>query len=559
MKKIKSKNYFKLWPNPNTKFGILTLQFCIYSNLGRVKKPVLCSFLMLIMLSAQSQTFVRSELPTTLSIPWEMTYGPDNYLWITESGGQVSRVNPSNGNKTIVYTAPDYFGGDPLEDLATCFQPPIGAGTLGLALHPDFINSSTSFIYFVYSYNSGTSGSPATKFKIKRLTWDSNSSTVIADLDIITMIETGYDHLGGRLMCIEQNDTPYLFLTVGDHGLSETNSPTCYADQSTNPNTLAQDPTTQNGKIHRFNMDGSIPSDNPIPGNSFYTRGHRNPQGLMYNPNLEIIYSIEHGDRTDDEINTLYKGMNYGWKYIRGYHDDNNFTGEANFIANYTLHPLIANDSLVEAFYSWCDVPEDTSSVYLNWCTVAPSDGIYYGNTAIPQWHNSLLVVTLKNGADADMEVYQFKLLYNGELAPSTTENPNPKKFFGEDQALNGRLRDIAVSPDGKTIYLINNFGAPTNKITVYTLDTSSVEPFEPLLIECVEVYPNPTTDAIALIGIESLTGITSIKITVLNGEVISSLNESNTYIDVSKLAAGVYVVHITHDGGICAVKFVKS
>lgn len=49
-------------------------------------------------------------------------------------------------------------------------------------------------------------------------------------------------------------------------------------------------------------MDGSIPIDNPIPGNPFYTRGHRNPQGLMYNAIEDILYDVEHGDRTDDEI-----------------------------------------------------------------------------------------------------------------------------------------------------------------------------------------------------------------------------------------------------------------
>jgi glucose/arabinose dehydrogenase len=388
-----------------------------------------------------AQTFTRSELPTSLLIPFEILWGPDNFLWVSDSGGRVSRIDPDNGNQQVVYTAPDYFDGSPMEQLPLCFQPDIGSGTLGLALDPDFMNTAHSFIYFVYSYNSGTPIAPATRFKLKRLQWDAGTNTVINDSDLVTNISTGYDHLGGRLMAIKRNNVPYLFLSVGDHGISETNEPTCYNPQSNNPNNFAQDPSTDNGKIHRFNMDGSILINNPTLGNSFYTRGHRNPQGLMYNPNLDILYDTEHGDRTDDEINILHQGMNYGWKWVRGYHWDNNFPGEADFIANYVPDPNIANDSLVEAFYSWCATTPDTSSNFLDWCTVAPSGGIYYGSNGIPQWTNSLLVVTLKDGFSTDQELFQFKLQPNGELEPSLPGDPNPKKFFASDQFINGRLR----------------------------------------------------------------------------------------------------------------------
>jgi aldose sugar dehydrogenase len=505
------------------------------------------------------QTFTRSELPTPLTIPWEITYGPDNYLWITESGGTVSRVHPGDGSKTVVYTAPDYFGGSPLEDHDQCFNPSIGAGTLGLALHPDFMHDGTAFIYFVYSYNQGTTLAPQTRFKVKRLLWNHSAQTVTGETDLILNMPTGYDHLGGRLLIAEQNDTPYLFMTTGDNGISESNSPDCYADQAQNPNVQAQNPDAKNGKIHRFHLDGTIPVDNPIPGNSFYTRGHRNPQGLMYNPHLDVLYSIEHGDRTDDEINILHKGMNYGWKYVRGYHNDNNVTGESYFIDTYAPHPQIANDSLVEAFYSWCDTLFSTSGTYTNWCTVAPSDGIYYGSTAIPDWYNSLLVVTLKNGVSTDMEVYQFKLLYNGELAPSTPENPNPKKYFGEDQLFNGRLRDICISPDGKTIFLINNFGTtPAHKITVYRLDPASVQPFDYEESQCAAIFPNPSPDQIQLIGTKDFQNM-EIRIIASDGTEMRVEQLTESYIDISGLASGSYVLNIQHDAGVCNLKFIKS
>ena len=497
-------------------------------------------------ISMQGQSFNRAELDTPLNTPWEIIYGPDDFLWLTERGGKVSRVNPTTGEKTEVYTAPDYFAGSPLEILDLCPELPIGIGTLGMALHPNFTTTETAFIYFVYSYNSGTEETPATKFRIKRLTWDASLGEVIDDTNIVNELTTGFDHLGGRLMAIKQGGEPYLILTIGDNGRSE-NSGDCYAPQSTNPNNFTQDISTQNGKIHRFNMDGSIPDDNPVAGNSFYTRGHRNPQGLMYNPDLEILYNIEHGNRTDDEINILQKGMNYGWKAVRGYHDDESYEGEEDFVANYVPHSQIPNDALVEPLYSWCTTPA-TSSVWTDWCTVAPSGGIYYGSEAIPAWENSLLVVTLKDGVTTDKEVYQFKLQDNGQLEPSTLDNPNPKRYFAEDQDMNGRLRDIAVSTDGNTIYLINNGGAPTSKITVYTYDDVSNVNTEYQEELNLIAFPNPATNMVKIKGLDQSSNISKIQISSLLGQTkMINLNDDFS-IDVSEYPNGIYFLHIDLD-----------
>ncbi len=94
------------------------------------------------------------------------------------------------------------------------------------------------------------------------------------------------------------------------------------------------------GKILRVNRDGSIPSGNPLFAgvrSHIFTIGHRNPQGLVLqkNPTDGTIYptpanggrlfSSEHGPRTDDEINIVESGKNYGWPYIAGYLDDINY------------------------------------------------------------------------------------------------------------------------------------------------------------------------------------------------------------------------------------------
>jgi glucose/arabinose dehydrogenase len=438
-------------------------------------------------------------------------------------------------------------------------MPEIGSGTLGLALHPDFQNPATPFIYFVYSYNGGTEENPQTLWKLSRLRWSWKSQEVTGRTDLVLGISNGYDHWGGRLMAIQsETDTvPYLYLSIGDHGISETNSPDCYTNQAENPNNFAQNVNTDNGKIHRYNMDGSIPADNPIPGNSIYTRGHRNPQGLMYIPEHDLLFDVEHGDRTDDEINLLEKGMNYGWKWVRGYHDDNNYPGEAEFIANYVPHPMIENDRLVEAFYSFCDEPQPESEEYLEWCTPAPSDGIYYNSDGIPEWKNSLLVVSLKNGTTTDNEVHVLKLTSNGQaLLPSTAENPNPQAFFGQDQELNGRLRDITFSPDGKKIFLINNGGEGIAQITVYTVESSTAT--ADLSADAIlTLYPNPTND---LLSVQSKEGIEELNVFNVSGELIHTEGDGFTQIDVRSWQDGVYVARIvTPAGNAYTQKFIKQ
>ena len=515
------------------------------------------AFLLMTAKEGASQQFARSELPTQLLTPWEITYGPDDYLWLTEEGGRVVRVSPLTGEKKIVYTAPDYSQGHPSECCQLCYNPEIGKGTLGLALHPDFLNAGASFIYFVHSYNNGSDSLHQTRFKICRLEWDHAKEQVVNAATIVSDLPTGYDHLGGRLMVVRQGGVPFLFLSVGDNGVSETNFPGCYDPDSLNPNNKCQDPVFKSGKIHRFNMDGTIPSDNPLPGNSFYTRGHRNPQGLMYDPVKEVLYDVEHGDRTDDEINVLKKGMNYGWKQVRGYHTDINHPGEDHYVSSYKPHPGIVGDQLVEPLYSWCAVSQHTASDNTYWGTVAPSDGVYYGSDAIPGFQNSLLVVTLKKGKHSHREVYRFRLNDEGTgLAPSTISEPNPKKYFTDDEPLNGRLRDIAVSPDGRVIYLINNSGADRDKIIVYTFD-GAASSAEPVTVEPeIRLFPNPCGDYI------NISCSARLEETCVYNQLGQKQRIYTTPagINVSALLPGAYVMWLrTADGHVLARRLVKN
>lgn len=499
------------------KFYSVVLSFFLFWNLSKVK----------------SQNFSRSELPCSLNTPWEIVHGPDQFLWLSEYGGVVSRVDPSTGAKQIVFAAPDYFAGDASEQCANCFNPKIGSGTLGLALHPKF--ASTPFLYLVYSYNAGTIAHPKTQFKIQRLRWDPATHAITESSPLITDLPTGYDHLGGRLIAVQQEKNFYLYFSVGDNGVSEINEPTCYTSQSDNPNNKAQNPDFLNGKILRYNIDGTIPSDNPIAGSPVFTRGHRNPQGLVYNSQQNLLYDIEHGDRTDDEINLLESGKNYGWKNIRGFHNDDNYPGEDSAIKAFSPDPRITGDALRAPIFTWCSTPQPTIAAFLEWCTVAPSDGFFYQSKYIDGWKNSLLVVTLKDGSSSDMELYRIKLAEDGRsVLPNSSILENPKKYFSQDQALNGRLRDVTVSPDGSKIFLINNGGAKRDKITIYTC-TDIPEPIK------FEIYPNPIGKVLQIYCQDSLI---SVKIYNTVGNLVLQLSHPHASIDVSDLKGGIYYLY---------------
>lgn len=530
-------------------------------------------------ISLFSQKFERTVLPAEFTAPWEIQYGPDHHLWLTDRNGVIARVD-TFGNKTIIYQAPDFFWGSEYEYLQSPCQKFVISGTLGLALDPKFMEDGHSFLYYIYSYNAGTDSMPKTMNKIVQIHWNKETETATFVRDLYVEIPSGMDHIGGRMIAVVENDTSYLYFTVGDCGVSEFSKPECFPDQSLNPDNFTQDPTKKNGKTHRININGDIPWSNPIPGNSMFTRGHRNPQGMFYIPETNTVYTTEHGDFTDDEINPLYDGMNYGFKNVHGYHHDDNFTGEADFIANYKPHPLILNDSLVEPIYSWCAVPKpENTKDNSTWCTVAPSDAIYYADTTIQSLHNTILVTTLKTSELVTSGLYVFHLNDDKKtLRPSTEKQPNPRRLFVEDNPLNGRLRDIAVNPEGTKIYLItNNFNGEPNRIIVYsyvgesdttdnsdTTDTNPDDSTETSVWEknmsSLEVFlsPNPVND---YLNISTRFEVKSLEIYSVLGEKVLEFSEKNSKYDVRNLSRGMYTILLRGKGmnQIVYAKFLKE
>ena len=224
-----------------------------------------------------SATVTVSALTTGLSVPWELVWGPDNFIWMTERGGRISRVNPTTGAVTPLTT---------LADVSTSSE----GGLLGMALHPDFATSP--YVYVVYNYKDSNTYLE----KLVRLTYA--NGTLGSPLVLLGSIPATSTHSGSRLLILPDRT---LLMSTGD------------AQQQPQ----AQNQASLNGKILRLNLDGTIPADNPTTGSPVYTFGHRNPQGLVRSP-AGRVYSSEHGPNNDDELNLIEPGRNYGWPTVEG-------------------------------------------------------------------------------------------------------------------------------------------------------------------------------------------------------------------------------------------------
>jgi PQQ-dependent dehydrogenase (s-GDH family) len=193
------------------------------------------------------------------------------------------------------------------------------------------------------------------------------------------------------------------------------------------------------------------------------------------------LYASEHGPNSDDEVNLIESGKNYGWPYIAGYIDDKlyayeNWSRSAPETCNsLRFDPIVSPSSVpkqretawsppndfktpIQTFFT---VSNDYDLQTLGAATIAPGGlDIYTAKDGIPGWADSLLVLSLKKGL-----VYRVKLSSDGRSVEG-----EPREYFKSTN----RYRDIALGPDRKTIYLsTDNAGNSTDASgrTVRTLE----------------------------------------------------------------------------------------
>ena len=332
----------------------------------------------------QSQTVQKTAntqirvVKSGLSYPWEIIWGKDGHIWMTERDGKISRINPADGSTSFSFT---------INEVSSRGE----GGLLGMALHPDF--EKNGFLFVVYDYNNNGSY----REKLVRYTYTNN--TLSQPLVLLDGIKAAGIHNGSRLW-ITSEANPKIFMTTGDA-----------SEQS-----LPQKTNTLNGKILRINIDGSIPADNPFPNNPVWSYGHRNAQGLVMTNNT--LYASEHGPSEEDEVNIIEKARNYGWPQVEG-------------PCNGSELPFCTSHRVAEPIWS-------SGSTTLAVCGLD-----FYNYDLIPEWKNSLLMMTLKNSS-----IQQLKLSPNGKSITATTS------FFKNEW---GRLRDLCIAPSGKVYVCTSN------------------------------------------------------------------------------------------------------
>ncbi|NOT51308.1 MAG: T9SS type A sorting domain-containing protein [Chitinophagaceae bacterium] len=578
--------------------------------------------------------FNIDTIAKNIGYPWEITYGPDDSLWITEARGY--RVLRMSSTRT---------GLDKNDPAQQVLKIPLGTGEInfgrsigtwpqggmqGLAIHPEFY-SGKPWVYLAYVFKTvgGTCpsnpGSPCYfRTKIVRCHFyfagDAGSPAPLKDTltimdTVISNLPGSNDHNSGRMVIGPQpeNGTYKLYYTIGDMGAGQFNNAS-----RTN---YAQNRDTCEGKILRFNTEpdadgvpGSpihefdkwrqwIPNDNPFTHSTIgggnmrtpiYSYGHRNAQGIVWgNANgTWRLYSSEHGDKSDDEVNEITNGANYGWPKVAGMGSDNNYSSLdiypnndnlASLPVNYSENTWAITNGMQRPLFvtfNWgaAAIPSSASNIF-TWGTIAPSSiDFYKGN--IPGWKNSLLVTSLKYG------MYRLKLKADGTYVDSLASANTVDTF----PLLHGwRVRDVAIHPvansgtfwvvmdsTGSTSGPTGGFGGGSSSTkdggkvlkltykTLITLPLNNSSPVRPPVVkDLVQIFPNPVQSVINIHSKKELRKPLLVQICDIYGRL---LKEEKSYkndfsINVSSLTPGTYLLKLFngYDMEVQIEKFIKE
>lgn len=237
-------------------------------------------------LRAQGGEFRLTTLAEGLENPWGGGFLPDGSLLVSERPGRARLVSPEGR-----VSAP--LAGVPAVEAAN------QGGLLDIQPAPDF--ARTQEVFFVSA--ALVQGGALTRLSRARLA-DGALRDVTPVLDCTPAQARGRLHFGGRLTF--SPDGAHIFLTTGDRNVDR--------QRAQRLDDLA-------GKIIRLTRDGRIPADNPFvnrPGarGEIWSHGHRNPQGIAFNPATGTLFSAEFGPRGGDELNIIRPGLNYGWPEV---------------------------------------------------------------------------------------------------------------------------------------------------------------------------------------------------------------------------------------------------
>lgn len=338
----------------------------------------------------------RETVVQGLSHPWSMAWLPNGDILITERPGRLRIVRQGKLDPMPIAGVPDVLA--------------VGqGGLLDVSLHPRF--AQNQLVYLTYAY--GTSQANRTRVARGRL--DGQSLQNLQVIFEVSQAKSGGQHFGSRMLWLPDGT---LLVSIGDGG----NPPVQLAGDLIRKQ--AQNRGSHLGKILRLNDDGSAPPNNPFVGQPnaapvVWSYGHRNLQGIAFDPIQQRVWSTEHGARGGDELNLIVMGKNYGWPIVT-------------FSREYSGPSISEEQSragMVDPKLVWTPA-------------IAPSGLAFYTADRFPQWRESLFA-----GGLVSQDVRRLQLDATGNVRSQ------------EAMKIGQRVRDVRQGPDG-WLYILTDDAA---------------------------------------------------------------------------------------------------
>jgi aldose sugar dehydrogenase len=322
-------------------------------------------------------TFRVETVVANVEVPWAIAWSPDGRMLFTERAGRVRVFENGKLRSQPLFTVPDV-------------EPTGESGLMDISLHPQF--ASNHFLYLTYAYKSEGQ-------KVRVVRYRETGTTLVDPKIIIDGLPAAQYHAGCRARFGPDGK---LYITTGDATKRE----------------LAQRLDSLAGKTLRLNDDGTVPADNPFVERKdarpeIWTYGHRNSQGIDWQPGTNLLFETEHGPsgfdgpEGGDEVNLLERGKNYGWPVI---HHRETREGMESPLLEYTP-------------------------------ACAPASAMFYRGTSFSQFRGNFFFGCLRGERI-------IRVVLDGRRVVSQ-ENLLEKKY--------GRIREMAEGPDGAIYFSTSN------------------------------------------------------------------------------------------------------
>jgi len=369
------------------RFSFLVFLFSCSKNTEPQSPPVLTPPL------SGTPEITITTLLTNQGIIWGFDFLPNGNLLYTQKAGTMQLFDTTTRNITNITGLPS--------NILAAGQ----GGLLDVAISPDYTTSRNVFV--TYSITGGF-------LSLARFTLNANAATNWQLLLTTESASTWNGHYGSR---IAFGSDGKLYWSVGEGGAASLGG-------ASSPHQNGQRLNTLWGKIHRINLDGTVPNDNPLlPGQTvrttIYSYGHRNPQGMAFQASTGRLFVNEHGPSGGCELNRVQAGENFGWPLYSNGINYNGTTISNGHIAAGIVAPL----------KSWTPA-------------LAPSGLSFINHSSFRDWKGNMLMGSLS----------RRQLL----MISMATGVPGTETILLENI---GRVRNVKMGPAGKIYVSVEDGG----------------------------------------------------------------------------------------------------